>query len=396
MVRKRKAGDQGSEESAIGWEEVVKEAAALGGLRRARKRFIGVRQRPSGRWVAEIKDTIQKIRVWLGTFDTAEEAAKAYDEAACLLRGANTRTNFWPSSPSAKSAPALPSKISNLLLLRLKARNASSSATTLPVNHHNQQPVQQQQQHENEQTQYMRDLFGAEHDTQVAEFLDHAAGDTPVSTNIFAVSSSNIIGGNSINLALQSTFMGREPLPGGAKEDSDGDWNDIMSQNSSGVSFYSEAAHEEAEVEDLEALDFQFIDVASSTSYYSPFDIADEIVEHIEEETIAGEDPSMLGEDMKRMKYERKFSASLYALSGISECLKLRLDLAGGSDLLSNLSSICAKKRVEGKESSIQEGSPSTTTVTTEADTDSTSTASDGGETSLWNSLDLPPLCFVI
>ncbi|KAL5720513.1 Serine/threonine-protein kinase/endoribonuclease IRE1 [Ranunculus cassubicifolius] len=57
-------------------------------------KFVGVRQRPSGRWVAEIKDTTQKIRMWLGTFETAEEAAKAYDEAACLLRGSNTRTNF--------------------------------------------------------------------------------------------------------------------------------------------------------------------------------------------------------------------------------------------------------------------------------------------------------------
>lgn len=44
--------------------------------------------------MAEIKDTTQKIRMWLGTFETAEEAARAYDEAACLLRGANTRTNF--------------------------------------------------------------------------------------------------------------------------------------------------------------------------------------------------------------------------------------------------------------------------------------------------------------
>ncbi|KAL8126681.1 ethylene-responsive transcription factor ERN1-like [Apium graveolens] len=58
------------------------------------KKYIGVRQRPSGRWVAEIKDTTQKIRMWLGTFETAEEAARAYDEAACLLRGSNTRTNF--------------------------------------------------------------------------------------------------------------------------------------------------------------------------------------------------------------------------------------------------------------------------------------------------------------
>lgn len=57
-------------------------------------KFVGVRQRTSGRWVAEIKDTTQKIRMWLGTFETAEEAARAYDEAACLLRGSNTRTNF--------------------------------------------------------------------------------------------------------------------------------------------------------------------------------------------------------------------------------------------------------------------------------------------------------------
>ncbi|KAG6423972.1 hypothetical protein SASPL_114381 [Salvia splendens] len=67
-----------------------------------------------------------KIRVWLGTFDTAEEAAKTYDEAARLLRGANTRTNFWPTCPnSSSSSPALPSKITNLLHSRLKARNSA-------------------------------------------------------------------------------------------------------------------------------------------------------------------------------------------------------------------------------------------------------------------------------
>lgn len=58
------------------------------------KRFLGVRQRPSGRWVAEIKDSSQKLRLWLGTFDRAEEAALAYDSAARILRGRNTKTNF--------------------------------------------------------------------------------------------------------------------------------------------------------------------------------------------------------------------------------------------------------------------------------------------------------------
>ncbi|KAI3420561.1 uncharacterized protein J3R85_012642 [Psidium guajava] len=58
------------------------------------RRFVGVRQRPSGRWVAEIKDSSQRVRLWLGTYDRPEEAARAYDEAARALRGENARTNF--------------------------------------------------------------------------------------------------------------------------------------------------------------------------------------------------------------------------------------------------------------------------------------------------------------
>lgn len=61
---------------------------------RSKSRFLGVRQRPSGRWVAEIKESSQKLRLWLGTFDKAEEAAMAYDIAARLLRGRNAKTNF--------------------------------------------------------------------------------------------------------------------------------------------------------------------------------------------------------------------------------------------------------------------------------------------------------------
>lgn len=65
------------------------------------QRFVGVRQRPSGRWVAEIKDSLHKLRLWLGTFDTPEEAARAYDTAARALRGPHARTNFNLPDPTA-------------------------------------------------------------------------------------------------------------------------------------------------------------------------------------------------------------------------------------------------------------------------------------------------------
>ncbi|GAB4851476.1 hypothetical protein Ancab_030878 [Ancistrocladus abbreviatus] len=97
-------------------------------------KFVGVRQRPSGRWVAEIKDTTQKIRMWLGTFETAEEAAHAYDEAACLLRGSNTRTNFVITHVSPDSP--LASRIRNLLNSRREEKQTSSnipSTTTADI-----------------------------------------------------------------------------------------------------------------------------------------------------------------------------------------------------------------------------------------------------------------------
>ncbi|GMI73986.1 ethylene response factor 1 [Hibiscus trionum] len=90
------ASDQ-SKNSINGIKEdnVTSDIAKREELSKKGKAYVGVRKRPWGKYAAEIRDSTRHgLRVWLGTFDTAEEAALAYDQAAFSTRGPSATLNF--------------------------------------------------------------------------------------------------------------------------------------------------------------------------------------------------------------------------------------------------------------------------------------------------------------
>ncbi|KAL3343308.1 hypothetical protein AABB24_027053 [Solanum stoloniferum] len=150
-------------------------------MSRPQQRYRGVRQRHWGSWVSEIRHPSLKTRIWLGTFETAENAARAYDEAARLICGPTARTNFpYNATESTRFlSSALIAKLQKCHKTSLTAMSKRTGKIKLEDKKEKEISTNrgdgEERQSESASQQYMKSLEDEHIEQMIEELLDYGS-----------------------------------------------------------------------------------------------------------------------------------------------------------------------------------------------------------------------------